>query len=154
MIVEDDPDFRESMQQLLEFLGHQTIVAENGYVALRHLCRMETLPNLILLELIMPVMNGWQLLQELQRNALFAEIPVIVVSALDVERPSGGNVIGHIRPPLIADKLRPYFEQNRHIRQCAYIDREPIAEAKGRDSANGARYHHWVADDRDDGMSG
>lgn len=136
MIVEDDPDFRENLRHLLEFLGHQTIVAENGFTALRHLCRMEKLPRLLLLDLMMPVMDGWQLLQELQRNAVFAEIPVIIMSTVDVECPPIANVIGRIRPPIVADQLRPFLEQGRSITQCAYIDGEPIAEAEDYPSAN------------------
>jgi CheY-like chemotaxis protein len=80
LIVEDDRDVRGAMAALLEGEGYTVIEAEDGERALRHL-RSSTLVCLILLDLFMPVMNGWKFRDEQLRDPSIAAIPVIVVSA-------------------------------------------------------------------------
>jgi CheY-like chemotaxis protein len=81
LIVEDDPDIRESVRQLLELEGYETATAENGQEALALLARIER-PCVILLDLMMPVISGWQLLEVLKRDATLADIPVVITSAV------------------------------------------------------------------------
>jgi CheY-like chemotaxis protein len=79
LILEDHPELRESLALLLEDLGYPVAVAANGWDALAHL-QSAPPPALILLDLIMPVMNGWVFRAEQQRDPELADTPVVVVS--------------------------------------------------------------------------
>lgn len=80
LIVEDDPAIREALQSVLESEGHTAHTAANGREALNLLRRIER-PQLILLDLMMPVMSGWELLGMLRADPELSSIPVVVVSA-------------------------------------------------------------------------
>jgi CheY-like chemotaxis protein len=80
LVVEDDQDIRDSLQDVLDLMGFRVTVASNGQEALEQLSKMEP-PCLILLDLMMPVMNGWEFRSCQKENPKFAEIPVVVVSA-------------------------------------------------------------------------
>jgi CheY-like chemotaxis protein len=79
MIVDDEPMQREFMTMLLEDKGLQTLSVENGQQALIHL--EHTQPVLILLDLNMPVMNGFQLLEHLRKHSVWRSIPVVVLTS-------------------------------------------------------------------------
>ena len=81
LVVEDDFDIRESLRELLEAEGYRVKTAENGEVALQILSNMRRRPCLLLLDLMMPVMDGWALMGALQDDDVYATIPVVVVSA-------------------------------------------------------------------------
>ena len=79
-IVEDDRDTREMLGQFLELEGFRVETAANGQQALQKLeDGLEA--SVILLDLMMPVMDGWQFRREQVRQKKLADIPVIVVSA-------------------------------------------------------------------------
>ena len=80
MIVEDDRDTREMLGRFLELEGFEVQTAENGQLALEAL-RTTGDPCVILLDLMMPVMNGWQFREAQASDPRFAKIPVIVVTA-------------------------------------------------------------------------
>lgn len=80
LVIEDDFDIRDTMTQILEAEGYAVVGAANGQEALDHLHRADR-PRLILLDLMMPVMNGWQFRTEQQRDPELASIPVVVISA-------------------------------------------------------------------------
>jgi CheY-like chemotaxis protein len=81
LIVEDDFYIRESVRELLEGEGHTVVSAENGAHALAELEAMKHPPDLILLDLMMPVKDGFQFRTEQRADARFAHIPVVVMSA-------------------------------------------------------------------------
>lgn len=83
LIVEDERDAREALKEILEIEGFKVVTAENGQVGLELLQDVEE-PCLILLDLMMPVMNGWEFLEalRLQQKHVLATIPVVVVSAI------------------------------------------------------------------------
>lgn len=81
LIIEDDPYIRALLTEELEEEGYQTVGAKHGREALGILRKSQTLPKLILLDLTMPVMSGWQFRQEQQRDERLRSIPVVVVSA-------------------------------------------------------------------------
>ncbi len=81
LVVEDDEDAREAMVALLQMKGYRAVPAGNGKEALDYL-RQAPVPDLILLDLWMPVMDGWQFRSEQVKDPRLAEIPVIVVTAL------------------------------------------------------------------------
>jgi CheY-like chemotaxis protein len=81
MIVEDDRDTREMLERLLALEGFSVRSAENGRHALETLTAGER-PCVILLDLMMPVMNGWQFRAAQVSDPALADIPVVVVSAV------------------------------------------------------------------------
>ncbi len=80
LIVEDDQELRDAVGQLLREEGWSTRAASNGAEALELLHR-EGRPCVILLDLMMPVVNGWQFLEQRKSDGQLADIPVIVMSA-------------------------------------------------------------------------
>ena len=85
LIVEDDDDVREAVADALAIAGYQTATADNGKAALE-LLEQGIRPCLIVLDLMMPVMNGWTFLETIRRDPRFAELPVCVVSAVPEAR--------------------------------------------------------------------
>jgi two-component system, chemotaxis family, chemotaxis protein CheY len=81
MIVEDNADLRETLADLLALEGYRIEGVAHGQAALAHL-REAPPPRLILLDLMMPVMNGWEFLRELRWDPHWAAIPVVVMSAI------------------------------------------------------------------------
>lgn len=82
LVVEDDGDVRAALSDLLCDEGFEVICAENGLDALEKLQQMDP-PDLILLDLLMPVMNGWQFIKAQKRDPRLLYIPVVVISAED-----------------------------------------------------------------------
>jgi CheY-like chemotaxis protein len=103
LIVEDDPDLRAMIDQLLFLEGFDTITAENGLVALDVLSKPPR-PHVILLDLMMPVMDGWRFREQQRRNAAVADIPVVVLSAV-AERAANFDAVALLAKPLNIDRL-------------------------------------------------
>lgn len=82
LVVEDDFDIREVVGEVLESEGFEVLTASNGREALEVLDR-EAAPNAIVLDMMMPVMSGPEVLEALNRDPVRSEIPVVVVSAQD-----------------------------------------------------------------------
>ena len=80
MIVEDDPDTREMLERFLQLEGYDVRTAANGQIALDALQKDNAL-CVILLDLMMPVMNGWQFRRAQTEDPRLADIPVVVVTA-------------------------------------------------------------------------
>ncbi len=80
LIVEDDDGARAALGDILDLEGYHVTLSANGEEALQHL-RQEPLPDLIILDLQMPVMNGWQFRREQNKVARFASVPVVVITA-------------------------------------------------------------------------
>src|SRR5262249_40320507 len=72
---------RNTLVEVLEEEGYRTTAASNGLEALQRLRSEKTPPTVILLDMMMPVMDGWAFRSEQQRDPLLAEIPVVVFSA-------------------------------------------------------------------------
>jgi CheY-like chemotaxis protein len=81
LIVEDEPEIRVLISELLRDEGYTVAQTANGREALMYLQRANPLPSLIILDLMMPILNGWEFLRVQQRNPVFAPIPVVVISA-------------------------------------------------------------------------
>jgi CheY-like chemotaxis protein len=106
LLVEDDPDLREMTALLLEDEGYQVCAVGNGLEALNQLLD-GPLPGLILLDLLMPVMNGWEFRAHQQRDPRLAPIPVVVITASRDHLPTSlfpdGRAV--LRKPLALDEL-------------------------------------------------
>jgi CheY-like chemotaxis protein len=80
LVVDDDESIRETLQMALELDGYATAFAGNGEEALLWL-RKNPAPRLILLDLMMPGMDGWQMFEHLCKDEQLARIPVVVITA-------------------------------------------------------------------------
>lgn len=81
LIVEDEKDIRESLGELLEAEGFVVALAENGQIALESLSEAAPLPDVILIDLMMPHMDGEQFRREQLANERLARIPIVIMSA-------------------------------------------------------------------------
>ena len=102
-LIEDEPDIRDSLRDVLEMEGYEVQTASNGREAQEALRHLPT-PELILLDMLMPVMNGkefrhWQL--EVPR---LSQVPVIVLSADPSQRSNDGSVL-HLQKPVDLSEL-------------------------------------------------
>lgn len=79
LLVEDDHDIRVAVRQTLELANYNVLSAPNGVDALRILNRQK--PDLIILDLVMPLMDGEEFLKAKERDDRLASIPVILISA-------------------------------------------------------------------------
>jgi CheY-like chemotaxis protein len=104
LVVEDDPELRDMMATLLAVEGYEPTTAANGREALEQL-RAGFAPHVILLDLMMPIMNGWEFRAEQQRDPQLAGIPVVIVTALAVNhrQPLGAEAI--LTKPLDFERL-------------------------------------------------
>lgn len=85
LLVEDDDDVREMLRLTLELSGYAVDVVANGTAALEAVARKR--PCLVILDLVMPVMDGWQVLEQMKLRQL-DDIPVCVISATSGRSPS------------------------------------------------------------------
>ena len=82
LVVDDDHDLRESLREILEEEGFETIGASNGKEAIDLLHSAgQPLPRVILLDIMMPVMTGLDVIDRLRRDAPFASTPVVLMTA-------------------------------------------------------------------------
>lgn len=81
LIVDDAPDIQFLLKELLESEGYAVEHAENGREALQHLKNCASLPDLILLDLMMPIMDGYEFRKAQQQDARIANLPTIIMSA-------------------------------------------------------------------------
>jgi len=104
LIVEDDADLREMMAQLLTLEGFKATTVANGREALQYLGNGAK-PEVILLDLMMPVMDGWEFRRRQQADPQMSRVPVIVLSALDQGRATGLAPNAFLKKPLDFDRL-------------------------------------------------
>ena len=104
LVVEDDVDTRDMLEQFLQMEGFSVETAANGKLALdrlhggAHAC-------VIVLDLMMPVMDGWQFRREQVRSEALANIPVIVVSAAGRDRLEQIDADAYLSKPVDLDEL-------------------------------------------------
>jgi CheY-like chemotaxis protein len=104
LVVEDDHMIRVSIRGLLEDEGYTVLTVTNGRAALEVLHRTAHRPSLILLDLMLPVMDGRAFVAELQRMPHLANIPVVVMTGYDLERPIEG-VSSVLKKPVRGQQL-------------------------------------------------
>lgn len=99
LVVDDDDSIREVLSEVLRDEGYGVVCASNGEQALSEL-RNHGHPDLMLLDLMMPVMSGWELLEVLQSSTELSQIPVVVVSAMNAP-----GAYEHLAKPIDLDRL-------------------------------------------------
>jgi PAS domain S-box-containing protein len=94
LVVDDDPETRTMLRRLLEKEGWDVTEAENGRIALERIEKAE--PSLILLDLMMPEMDGFEFLDELRRNSGRSGIPTVVITAKDLTEQDRNRLNGGV----------------------------------------------------------
>jgi len=94
LVIEDDPQTREMLRRAAEKHGWQVVEAENGRVGLERISK--ELPGVILLDLMMPEMDGFTFMEEFRHRANWRHIPVIVVTAKDLTEEDRRRLNGHV----------------------------------------------------------
>ncbi|HVL67606.1 MAG TPA: response regulator [Vicinamibacterales bacterium] len=103
-IVEDDVDTREMLAKFLELEGYSVEVAANGQEALTRL-RDGVTASVILLDLMMPVMDGWEFRRRQVQDARLRNIPTVVVSAAGRDRIAQVSADAYLSKPVDMDEL-------------------------------------------------
>jgi CheY-like chemotaxis protein len=104
LVVDDDADIRDLLSQFLEVEGFRVQSARNGQEAIERL-RDGRGACVILLDLMMPVMNGWQFRDQQKSDPDLADIPVVVISAVIPDHVPPIDANAYVRKPLDLDSL-------------------------------------------------
>src|SRR5215472_3971469 len=99
LVVDDDEAIRQVIAEVLREEGYDVVCAENGVQALAELGKPEQ-PDLVLLDLMMPVMSGWEVLEHLEAKDKLANVPIVVVSAM-----TAPGVCEHLAKPIDLEDL-------------------------------------------------
>jgi CheY-like chemotaxis protein len=102
LVVDDDEACRAFLGEYLGLLGYQVELAGDGLEALDRLASLKRQPCVIILDLMMPVMSGWEFRREQARDARLAQIPVLLIS----------GVVGDLRGESEANFLKKPFDLN------------------------------------------
>lgn len=112
LVVDDDEAVREVLKMSIEMEGYPVMTASNGKDALEILSQF---PNqgLILLDLMMPVMNGWEFVEEFQKVEKYSKIPIIIISAYS-ERAQNITAIQEVFPKpmnfnVLLERVKHYY---------------------------------------------
>jgi CheY-like chemotaxis protein len=116
LVVEDDPDMRESMQSALTYAGHDIATVADGTEALTWLAGDRPQPCVIVLDLMMPGMNGFELRARLRADPVLSLIPVVILTG-------AGTLADRKGEELAAEILRKPIDLNALLdaihRNCA-----------------------------------
>jgi len=123
LIVEDNPKNIQFLGNLLMSYGYELGVAQNGVEALVFL--EERLPDLILLDVMMPEMDGYQFCSKIRKNLNFAHIPVIFLTAKtesdDIVKGFEAGGTDYVTKPFIAEELMVRIQTHLEIKQLRHI---------------------------------
>ncbi len=126
LVVDDDPDIRETLRDVIEAEGFPVASAANGREALAVLA-LGLRPSLVVLDLMMPAMSGWELLAAIRADRALADLPVIVMSASGARAaPAGATCF--LQKPIELDALLELLQDPRG-RAARRRERSPLALA-------------------------
>jgi CheY-like chemotaxis protein len=113
LIIEDNPEIRENITEILELANFKVISAENGRAGI--FAANESVPDIILCDIMMPEVNGYEVLKGLRQNPPTADIPFIYVTAsaekseVKLAMDMGAN--GYVRKPFDTKELIDTIEK-------------------------------------------
>jgi CheY-like chemotaxis protein len=110
LVVDDDADIRDSLREVLEDEGYSVVCLSNGREALDYLKKTAPHPCVILLDLMMPVMDGWQFRREQKQDPAIADIPLVVITATG-KRPVLIDAAELVMKPLDLNRLFEAIER-------------------------------------------
>ena len=101
VVVEDDDDIRSSLKFVLDYANYRVLTAADGAEALKLLDGLNDSPCLVLLDLMMPVMDGWDLCDEMRGDKRWRDIPIYVLSGVSNigEETRQLDVDGYLKKP-------------------------------------------------------
>ena len=108
LVVDDDPSFRDLYTTALRLAGFDVVTSSDGLTALQHI--EQDPPSLIILDLNMPCVDGWSVLQELGAHESTRAIPVIVVTGADVNKATL-QAQAIVRKPATPDQVLPLIDR-------------------------------------------
>jgi signal transduction histidine kinase/CheY-like chemotaxis protein len=126
LVVEDDPANREVLRRMVQGEGRQVTEASNGRVALERIA--EKCPSLILLDLMMPEMDGFEFLDALREHEQWATIPVVVITARDLTAEDRRRLDGSVAQVLQKGSLSLERLLNEISRQVLRSVRRTVTE--------------------------
>lgn len=85
LIVDDTPELAQNLADVLEMEGFETTLLQNGEAALNFLSSASVLPDLVITDLVMPKMDGIELVQEIRKSKILQQLPVIILTANAME---------------------------------------------------------------------
>src|ERR1700730_436041 len=103
LFVDDDRGAMEALSDILEYEGYRVQRAQNGLQALEYLQKTRPCPNLIILDLLMPVMDGWEFRMRQKDDPELANIPVLVVTAINAT--AGIDAVKILHKPIDINEL-------------------------------------------------
>lgn len=106
LVIDDEPAIADVLRMLLEFRGHEVLTADDGSRGFATARRQS--PDVIVLDLMMPVMDGWEFREHQKKDPDLARIPVIVTSASETS--VDANAL--LRKPIDRDALLRALEQH------------------------------------------
>ena len=110
LLAEDDLEIRDIVQELLEERGYDVIPARTGRQALDFLSLdPRSPPDIVILDLMMPIVTGWQVLEAIQHDPALARIPVVILTATSQDRPNGAAAL--LRKPFRIEALLEAVER-------------------------------------------
>jgi CheY-like chemotaxis protein len=112
MVVDDDDDTRNTLVEILEHLQYDVAEAKHGLDAFTQL-RTGVRPNVILLDLMMPVMDGFEFVAEVRKQPAYAEIPILVITAAGNAAAEAAkvSVAGSVQKPFHTEELLSAIRQ-------------------------------------------
>jgi CheY-like chemotaxis protein len=113
LVVDDDPDIRETLSELLDANGYEVLEAENGQIALDVLKSTPRFPCVVLLDLSMPVLDGREFLRRRASDPILRSIPVVVVSGSNQPADPIEGIDGYLRKPVKFERLIEVIEHYR-----------------------------------------
>ena len=113
LLVEDDPDLTRFADLALRLSGYRAVTAYDGESAMR--AARQDRPDVVVLDLRLPGLDGWQVLAALQREPGLASVPVVILTASadprDCERAQTARIADFVLKPLTADRLLEVVER-------------------------------------------
>ena len=81
LVVDDEPDVLLTVAQTLEVFGYNVIKAKNGQECIEKLCETKENPDLVLLDIMMPEISGWDIAAKIKENPDWKKIPIVFLTA-------------------------------------------------------------------------
>ena len=101
-VIEDEEELREMMRDALELSGYAVVTAEEGQQALEKIAGIQNL-CLVILDLVMPGMNGWDFFEKMRQRTEFGSVPVIIYTSAPGRAPSGATRV--LQKPMPFERL-------------------------------------------------
>ncbi len=115
LVVEDNADIRDTLEQVLQMEGYEVECASNGGEAIELLKRKHE-PVLVLLDMMMPVMSGWEFLEAQKSDHVLATLPLVILSPLGaasalISKETPLPAVGYIKKPIALNALMEIVQQ-------------------------------------------